>query len=218
MSDSRASILSAIRHSLMEGGQRSKAVLDILEERLRFARPEVQPSFEGDLVEKFCEKHVAVHGTFERVTGVDAIVEVVENHLHSHSMTPNILVGAGKMLDLIKWPVDWQVDRRPATAVDRIMVSEAVAGIAETGTLVFVRSPESPTSHLFLAENHLVLLDPTRIVKHQEDAWQQLRSEFSTFPPTVNLITGPSKTGDVEQTIEYGAHGPRHLHLLICNR
>ena len=67
-------------------------------------------------------------------------------------------------------------------------------------------------------QNHLVLLDPTRIVKHQEDAWQQLRSEFSTFPPTVNLITGPSKTGDVEQTIEYGAHGPRHLHLLICNR
>jgi hypothetical protein len=35
------------------------------------------------------------------------------------------------------------------------------------------------------------------------------------MPRTVNLITGPSRTGDIEQTIELGAHGPRRLHIIL---
>ncbi len=217
MNDSRTNILSAIRSSLIEGEQRSEAVLHELKERLYRTQPVLQPSFEDELIERFCDKHVGVHGTFERITSIGAIVGAFERYLRCYSLTSNILVGVGKMLDLVEWPGSWQVDRRPAVVSDRVTVSEAFAGIAETGTLVFLQSPQAPTSHLFLAEDHLVVLDTTKIVKYQEEVWRRLRSEVSKFPRTVNFITGPSKTGDVEQTIEYGAHGPRRLHLLLVD-
>ena len=217
MNDSRTNILSAIRSSLIEGEQRSEAVLHELKERLYRTQPVLQPSFEDELIERFCDKHVGVHGTFERITSIGAIVGAFERYLRCYSLTSNILVGVGKMLDLVEWPESWQVDRRPAVVSDRVTVSEAFAGIAETGTLVFLQSPQAPTSHLFLAEDHLVVLDTTKIVKYQEEVWRRLRSEVSKFPRTVNFITGPSKTGDVEQTIEYGAHGPRRLHLLLVD-
>ena len=54
-----------------------------------------------------------------------------------------------------------------------------------------------------------------RIVPHLEDAWAMLHKERATMPRTVNLICGPSKTGDVELVILEGAHGPRRLHVVV---
>jgi L-lactate dehydrogenase complex protein LldG len=55
-----------------------------------------------------------------------------------------------------------------------------------------------------------------------EDAWAKLRQAHpgatlsgESMPRTVNFITGPSRTGDIEQKILMGAHGPRRLHIVI---
>ena len=61
------------------------------------------------------------------------------------------------------------------------------------------------------------MLDSDNILESQEDLWERLRRTYSQWPKSVNLITGPSKTADVEQTIEYGAHGPRRVHVIVCN-
>jgi L-lactate dehydrogenase complex protein LldG len=96
-----------------------------------------------------------------------------------------------------------------------VAVSEAFAGVSETGTLVMRSAPSVPPSHNFLPDDHIVLLQKERILRWQEDVWTLLRAE-NVFPPrAVNFVTGPSKTGDIEQTIQYGAHGPRRLHVLI---
>jgi L-lactate utilization protein LutC len=52
-------------------------------------------------------------------------------------------------------------------------------------------------------------------VAHIEDVWARMRSDKRVMPRTVNFITGPSKTADVEQTIQEGAHGPRRLHVIL---
>jgi L-lactate dehydrogenase complex protein LldG len=70
-------------------------------------------------------------------------------------------------------------------------------------------------SHNFLPDDHIVIADCERIVRYQEDVWSLLRVDDHFPQRAVNLITGPSKTGDIEQTIQYGAHGPRRLHVLI---
>ena len=118
-------------------------------------------------------------------------------------------------MDVVLWPDNISVEKRPATVEDSVAISEAYAGIAETGTLVLLSQEQQWTSHNFLPDDHIVILDSTLIVRHQEEVWARLRALPDGLPRVVNLITGPSKTADVEQTVQYGAHGPRRLHVIV---
>ena len=65
-----------------------------------------------------------------------------------------------------------------------------------------------------------MVLPAERIGGAYEEGWAHLRAESAEegagfMPRTVNLITGPSRTADIEQTITLGAHGPRRLHIVI---
>ena len=81
---------------------------------------------------------------------------------------------------------------------------------------MLLSGPECPTTLAFLPETHVVVLDAGRIVGAYEDAWARLRVERpNAMPRSVNWITGPSRTADIEQTLFLGAHGPRRLHIVI---
>ena len=93
----------------------------------------------------------------------------------------------------------------------------AFAGIAETGTLMTVSGAGTPGSVSLLPETHIALLEAHRIVAHMEDAWNLMRAELGRPPRAVNFISGPSRTGDIEQTIVIGAHGPYRVHIIVVN-
>ena len=59
------------------------------------------------------------------------------------------------------------------------------------------------------------MLRASRIVGPYEDAWDLLRREIGGMPRNVMLVTGPSRSADIEQTLELGAHGPRRLHVVL---
>ena len=59
-----------------------------------------------------------------------------------------------------------------------------------------------------------MLIETANIVSRFEDVIGRI--EAAPIPATINLITGPSRTADIEQTIEMGAHGPREVHILLC--
>jgi L-lactate dehydrogenase complex protein LldG len=88
-------------------------------------------------------------------------------------------------------------------------------GIAETGTLVFFSGPRSASSWHFRPGREFVLLPRSGIVPRLEDIIALLTAP-RRMPATLNLITGPSRTADIEQTIELGAHGPRVVDILIA--
>ena len=79
--------------------------------------------------------------------------------------------------------------------------------------------PGTPTTLNFLPDTHIVVLREDQIVASYEDGWDLLRARVAAspagWPRTINLITGPSRTGDIEQTLELGAHGPKALAVLI---
>ena len=79
------------------------------------------------------------------------------------------------------------------------------------------QAPANPTTLNFLPEAHTVLIEAADIVGSYEEAWDRLRAIHGkgTLPRAVNLISGPSRTADIEQTIVRGAHGPRRLLVLI---
>ena len=98
-----------------------------------------------------------------------------------------------------------------------LSVTGAFAAVAETGTLMLVSGPEHPTTLNFLPDTHIVVLERNAVVGTYEEAWDRLRAATggAPLPRTVNFVTGPSRTGDIEMQIELGAHGPRRLHILL---
>jgi len=73
----------------------------------------------------------------------------------------------------------------------------------------------TPTATALLPDTHVAVVRADRIVASMEDAFALLRRERRTMPRAVNMISGPSRTGDIEQTIVLGAHGPFRMHMLL---
>jgi L-lactate dehydrogenase complex protein LldG len=110
-----------------------------------------------------------------------------------------------------------QIRRGRAEAKDRVSLTPCHAAIAETGTLMLISGALTPTTLSFLPETHIVVVHRDQVVATYEDGWDRLRTTANAeaLPRAVNFITGPSRTADIEQHIELGAHGPRRLHIVL---
>lgn len=116
------------------------------------------------------------------------------------------------------WPENrvFKIEKGRAEITDNVSLTAAVCGIAETGTLMLASSATTPTTLAFLPEFHLVLLPVSKIVGSYEDAWKLMKQNHpAIFPRNVNLITGPSRSADIEQTLLMGAHGPKSLIIYL---
>ena len=212
-SAAKARILGAVRRSLGRAGPLPESVRAGLDRRLAAPMPNPKPALDDDPVSLFTRKANAVHTRVSAVPTLAGVSEVVVRHIEEHGLGYEIV--AAPELAGMRWSNRLVVERRAARGSDRVSVTGAFAGIAETGSVMLLSGPESPTTLNFLPEDHIVVLRESRIVAHLEDAWAMLRAERESMPRTVNLICGPSKTGDVELVILEGAHGPRRLHVVV---
>ena len=108
------------------------------------------------------------------------------------------------------------IRRGRAEAIDAVSLTPCFAAIAETGTLMLISGAVTPTTLNFLPDTHIVVVNANQVVATYEDGWDRLRTGGG-MPRAINFITGPSRTGDIEQRIELGAHGPRRLHIILVD-
>ena len=186
-----------------------------LTDRLRQLPTKLRPQWNDDPVERFVSKLRAVAASVDVVGTAADVVESVQTFLREHNIPLAVTVAPDDRLNRDPWPDGLKVSRRNAIPEDVTSITLAEAGVVETGSLVLPSSVKSPTGMNFLPENHIVILRKDQLVKHLEDGWACAVKSSNGIPRTVNFITGPSKTADVEQTIEYGAHGPRRLHVVL---
>ena len=94
-------------------------------------------------------------------------------------------------------------------------LTSARSAIAETGTLILWPDAAEPRLMSLVAPLHFILLDTTTI---HADFHSAMSAEGwkDAMPTNALLISGPSKTADIQQTLAYGAHGPRELVVLLC--
>ncbi|WP_025770971.1 LutC/YkgG family protein [Thioalkalivibrio sp. HK1] len=210
---SRESILGSVRRSLRRTGPLPSSVVSALDRRITHPTPNPRPTLAEDPIDLFMRKADIVHTKVSRAPDRAGVSDIVLQHIEEHDLENTIAI-APEISDL-PWSNRLSVEARAATAQDRISVTGAFAGIAETGSVMLLSGAISPTTLNFLPDDHLVVLAESRIVPHLEDAWAMLRRERESMPRTVNLICGPSKTGDIEITILEGAHGPRRLHVIL---
>jgi L-lactate dehydrogenase complex protein LldG len=213
MSRARDEILARIRAALGRDGV-DPATRERLDRGLAGPPVHDRPAVGDDLLRSFESKLTAVQGVI-RITGPAGVMDAIAQCLDDHG-GERTLIAAPALEKKLSWPAGWDVTFGPSRGKDRISVTPCFAAVAETGSVVLVSGRDTPTSLNFLPEFHVVLVHADQLVRHVEDVWTRLRDAGIT-PRTVNFITGPSKTADVEQTIQYGAHGPRGLDVIYID-
>jgi L-lactate dehydrogenase complex protein LldG len=224
MTDAKEEILSAIRRSLRRGPVAAATAAE-LRARLAAPRRNLIPARAAALeakerVDLFVAMAEEVQATVARVASPAAVPDAVARYLSGENLPAELVVAPDPGLDAIPWQTRplLRLRRGRAEADDATSLTPAFAGIAETGTLMLISGATTPTTLNFLPDTHIVVLREDQIVAAYEDAWDRLRAHAAAqggLPRTVNFITGPSRTADVEQRLELGAHGPRRLHIVL---
>ena len=221
MTTARDDILSNIRRSLGVTGREAprRAAVD---ERLKSAPSGVVPA-RGQLdgsyrLAMFREQAEAVSATVAQVASAADVPAEIARFLRDNNLPATLRMGDDARLTALEWSATaLDISRGPSEGDDLNAVSHAFGGVAETGTLVMISGADNPTTLNFLPDNHIVVVAAQDIDGDLEAIWQRLRARFgkALMPRTVNLITGPSRSADIEQTLLLGAHGPRRLHIVV---
>jgi L-lactate dehydrogenase complex protein LldG len=220
----RDTILARIRRRLGASPSDDSARRAAVSDRLRThpaglvpARGRLPDAERFDLFEKMI---LQAGATLTRVADPAAVPSAVADHLRSKNLPQRIRRGTDPRLAALPFAEkepQMTVEVGPSDGNDLVGLGQAVAGIAESGTIAMVSGPENPTTLAFLPEHHVVVVRTEDVVADYETLWNTLRRTMGEgrMPHNVNLITGPSRSGDIEQTILFGAHGPRSLHILL---
>jgi L-lactate dehydrogenase complex protein LldG len=157
-------------------------------------------------------------GTVERVASGAEVPPAVAKYLAGQNLAASVVVSPHPQLQAMPFDETPLLDVRFGSCLpgDLVSLSQAFVGISETGTLMMPSGPERPTKNNLLPDYALVVVKAADIVGCYEDAFDRLRAAGG-MPRNVMLVTGPSRSADIEQTLELGAHGPRRLHVLIID-
>jgi len=217
--EARAKIMGRIRKAQAHGpGDGSEAQLEAVRTYLRAHPRGPLPDVSGDLVARFRARAESMQSTTEDVAAEADVPEAVARYLTAHKLPVAGCVWPA--LSHLDWrgaglALDARAPRRENGGDDLVGVTGAFAGIAETGTLMVVSGPDTPASTSLLPETHVAILDARRIVPRMEEAWDLARQAYGQFPRAINFISGPSRTGDIEQQLVLGAHGPYRVHIVV---
>ncbi|MFN8472865.1 MAG: lactate utilization protein [Anaerolineae bacterium] len=100
-----------------------------------------------------------------------------------------------------------------------VVLSGADYAIADTGTLAMLAGPHNPRVATLLPPVHIAILDPARLLPSMPDLVARFKAEHvHDGRPDISgltFITGPSRTGDIEQTLSVGVHGPGEVTVIL---
>lgn len=219
---SREDILGRVRAALKQdpaadpalAAARRQAALEHIAARPPGPRPALAALPQGELVQRFRARSEAMSSTVDTVAGSAEVPAAVARYL----------AATGLAARAVCWPrlggLDWAaaglaVEPRAAAPDDLVGITGVFCAIAETGSLMLLSGNETAATTSLLPETHIAVVPASRVVAGMEEGFALLRAEHGALPRAVNFVSGPSRTGDIEQTIVLGAHGPYRVHLIV---
>jgi L-lactate dehydrogenase complex protein LldG len=106
----------------------------------------------------------------------------------------------------------FHVHRGDAPQIEGAGVSQALYGLADTGSVVLAASPEEPRANSLLPDVHVSLLAEDRILPGLAELFEAVGGEL---PSALAIVTGPSRSADIEQKLAVGVHGPGEVHVVL---
>lgn len=173
-----------------------------------------RPNMDNDLMLRFKEQAIRMSDTVDEVPALADVPAAIARFLNGIGVARNAI--AWKTLEGMAWSdAGLDVAFRPPRNDDLVGITGAFCAIAETGTLMLLSGVDTYSSASLLPETHIAVVPASRIVASMEDAFALARAEHGALPRAINFISGPSRTGDIEQTIVLGAHGPYRVHVIV---
>jgi L-lactate utilization protein LutC len=221
MTDTRQLFLERVRQALRMGARPG-------------ASQEIEPrgniGYQGagpDPAARFCQQFTAAggqaHPVANRAIAIDKVLELVQAF-----DAQRILLGSGTFIDALGLRERLKLAGRDVDSADaaRDTLFAADVGIsgvdylvAETGSLVFLARPSEPRSLSLLPPVHIAVASAEQIIPDLFDFFDLAGvREDGTPPSCISIITGPSKTGDIELKLVTGVHGPGEIHVVLVSQ
>lgn len=213
-SSARQAIFQRIRKAQNRSAQVTEAERGAVQEYLRRHPEGPRPDTGPDLAQRFREQALRMSDTVDDVASMADVPAAVARYLDQIGVAKSAI--AWQTLSSLDWQNGGvQVEFRPPVNDDLVGITGSFCAVAETGTLMLLSGPETFASAALLPETHIAIVAASRIVAGIEDAFALAREERGELPRATNFISGPSRTGDIEQTIVLGAHGPYRVHVIV---
>ena len=222
-SAARAAILNRIRTAQRRPATATAEELAAVEDYLARHPQGPRPAIDGDLRIRFRAMSERMSSTVDEVAHLTDAPAAAARYLDAQALPKRAVI----------WPtlasLDWaaaavSVETRPprrdeAQGADLVGITGCFCAFAETGTIVLASGPQTHASTHLLPETHIALVPASRIVRGMEDAFALLRAERGgdeMMPRALNMVSGPSRTADIELTLVLGAHGPYRVHIIVA--
>ncbi len=211
----RARILDRVRGAASGAGDAGRAAR--VEARIaaapKAAVPHQAASTGAQRLTLFMQKVEAAAATVGRVSGMAELPKAVAHELRRRNLPAVVRVGAEPAFAGLDWG-SIEMSRGVGRIVEPVSLSRAEFGLAEMGALVLASGLDNPVTLTFLGETHFVLLRERDICGGFEDFWAAWRAR-GLDPRTINMVCGPSRSADIGQVLQLGAHGPIALHVFL---
>lgn len=232
MSTAREQIMSALRQGYRgrhEAAAEVGANARVARREPNLVPSRAKPEHRKAAIAAFTAMAEEASATVARVNTMIDVPNAVADFLRMHNLPMRAALAPDPFLDAARWErrKTLEVRKGRAEPFDEVGISLAHRAVAETGTLMMLSGAGTPTTLNFLPETEIVILPAERVVGSYEEALAPLRAPGAgdngkggathSLPRVVNFITGPSRSADIEQTLQLGAHGPRRLHIVIVD-
>lgn len=217
----REAVLARIGNALgrEDGGTDSRTISladqpEAVRKRLADPARHTLPKVSDDLVQALTTAMESVLMSVVRLQSEDDVAQAVQWYLESENVDASSAgdVTVAPALQSLDWPEHYACG--PASGVEKVSITPCIAAVAETGSIATVSAQATPATLNFLPETHIIILRESQVVRHVDDVFPIIR-QLDGVPRAINFVTGPSRTADIEQTLEIGAHGPRRMHVLV---
>jgi L-lactate dehydrogenase complex protein LldG len=217
MSDSARSDIFARLHDLRRVASAERIRLDL--QALGSAAVPALPA--TDVCQAFLVNVMRNRGSVDCVATRSDAVKTIGHYLYTHFRSYRLVAGNDARLAAMPWRDAGVLPRFGSLEEgEAVALSFARLGVAETGAIVTWTGKANPAANNLLPEHHIVLVDSADIVATLEHAWERINADMvaSSRPRGINFIAGPSSTADIEGQLVYGAHGPRHWHVIVLGK
>ncbi len=227
MTVGRDAFLQRVRQAVRDGNRAGTTPLE----------PRGQTGYQGagqDPVARFAAECSAAGGQVHVVPGQEEAVAKVLELLKARSLR-KMLLGGGRYLDSLQLADTLRALGLEVVVVDSLTsagcrdplfaAEVGISGVhylvAETGTVVLETRPEEPRSLSLLPPVHIALAHRSQLLPDLFDLFQVYSNTEGkgepggVVPSCLSLITGPSKTGDIELRLVTGVHGPGEIHVIL---